>query len=55
MKQIVRTEDEINRVLNWAVDDSEFGSNFPGMSYEDGVREMYDWLVGDSEDAPDDD
>jgi len=46
---------EIDRVLNWTYDAmDEARSNFPGMSYEDGVRAAIEWLQGEVEDAPDD-
>ena len=50
---IIRSEDEINRVLNWADEGVEDGSKFPGQSYESGIKAMYEWLVGDTEDVPD--
>ena len=53
MTEIVRTQEEIDRVLSWTADASEFGSRYPGMSYEDGIEAMYNWLVGLTEDAPD--
>lgn len=51
----IRTDDEIARVENWAVDAEclEGESNYPGMTYEQGVLDTILWLRGDSEDAPD--
>lgn len=49
---IVRTEDEINEQLNLAAEGQDSGSKYPGQSYEDGIRAMFDWLVGDTEDTP---
>lgn len=50
----IRTDEEIARVENWAVlAEGEDGSNYPGMTYEQGVLDTLCWLRGDSESAPD--
>ncbi len=51
--EIIRSEEEINDVLNWVIEAATKGSHYPGMSYEEGVESMYDWLVGDSDERPD--
>jgi len=49
-----RSEEEIDRVQNWAEDHVERGEqSFPGMSYEDGVANALRWVLGQSDDAPD--
>lgn len=53
MLAIVRTEDEINQILNWACEGKDDGSHYPGMSYEDGLVAMYDWLIGQIDERPD--
>jgi len=53
MSHIVRNQQEIDRVLNWAAQGEDEGSHYSGMSYEQGLRDMHDWLVGDSDHAPD--
>ena len=53
MYKIVRSDEEINRVLNWAGEGLDQGAHFPGMSYENGILNMLDWLNGDSDEAPD--
>lgn len=53
MTEIVRTQEEIDRVLNWAHKGREKGSHFPGMSYEDGILATIDWLTGYDDEAPD--
>ena len=53
MPHIVRNQQEIDRVLNWVAQSEDEGSHYPGMSYEQGMRDMHDWLVGDSDHAPD--
>lgn len=50
----IRTDEEIARVENWAVlAEGEGGSNYPGMTYEQGVLDTITWLRGESESAPD--
>lgn len=51
--EVVRTEEEIDEQLNKAqaiID--EGGSPFFGMSYEDGIVAMHEWLTGLHDDAP---
>lgn len=50
MDRIVRTETEIYEILDWARDGQEHGSHYPGASYEDGIEEMYRWLIGEVDD-----
>lgn len=52
---IVRAEHEVNRVANWAYMGIDEGTRYPGMSYEQGLVDMLDWLTGDSDRAPDED
>lgn len=50
----IRTDEEIGRVESWAVlAEGDGGSNYPGMTYEQGVLDTLCWLRGDREDAPD--
>ena len=51
----IHTDEEIARVENWAVGavELEGESNYPGMTYEQGVLDTILWLRGDCEDAPD--
>lgn len=51
--EIVRSETEINRVLDWAQEGEDQGTRYAGMSYEQGIKAMYAWLVGDEDAAPD--
>lgn len=59
MSKIIRTPEEVDRVMQWATvvakttGLSQFRSHFRGLTYEEGVRDMYDWLVGNYETAPD--
>lgn len=55
MRTIVRSEKEIDDVLNQAADGIEDGSIYPGMSYEQGIQDFAGWLFGDTDDAPFDD
>lgn len=53
MSEIVRTQEEIDDVLNECVEiENNEGSRFHGMSYEQGLQDMYAWLVGESNDNP---
>lgn len=51
--QIVRSEEEIARVENWAIEGVNQGSRLSGMSYEEGILEFLMWLRGDNDHAPD--
>jgi hypothetical protein len=48
---IVRDDDEIDQQLNAAME-SDGGSKFPGMTYEQGVAAGIDWLTGNTDDKP---
>lgn len=51
--KVMRTEDEVNDLLNQCVEAEDSGrSKFPGMTYEQGVRNAIDWLTGNSDDNP---
>lgn len=50
--EIKRTDAEINEQLNKAADGINDGSQYPGMSYEDGIQAFADWLFGDSNKKP---
>ena len=52
MDQIVRSEAEISDVLNAAVEGIDGGSKYPGMSYEQGIQDMYLWVTGQGDDEP---
>ena len=48
MDTIKRSEEEINAVLSEAVDHIGSGTTkFFGLTYEEGLREMYYWLIAD--------
>ena len=49
---IIREQAEIDEQLNKASETLDEGSKFFGMSYEEGILAMFDWLVGNREDAP---
>lgn len=53
MSEIIRDESEIDEIINEThIIENEEGSRYPGMSYEQGLRDMYEWLIGDSDDNP---
>ena len=47
---IVRNDSEVNTVLDQCADSEENGSKYPGMSYEQGVRDTLDWLCDEDAD-----
>lgn len=47
------TDDEIGEEINLAVKkQDEGGSNWPGMSYEDGVQAALDWVLDADKERP---
>ncbi len=50
---VVRTEQEIARVENWAIAGLDEGTHYAGMTYEQGLIDMLGWLRGDTDLAPD--
>jgi hypothetical protein len=56
MYEIKQSDDNIAHLEAWAMRTLETGeSHYPGMTYEDGVRETLDWLFGKTNDSPADD
>lgn len=51
--EITREQKDIDNILNWAVEGNEEGSHYTGMTYEQGILAMFDWLTGATEDRPD--
>lgn len=44
---VVRSENEINQLLNRCVESEESGiSEFPGMTYEQGIKAAIEYLEG---------
>lgn len=53
MYNITREDDEINEVLNKACESEDNGrSQWPGMTYEQGVKAAIDWITGATDDNP---
>ena len=50
--EITKTQTEIDEQLNLAQEGIDEGSKYPGMSYEEGIQAMWDWLIGQIDDAP---
>lgn len=50
--KIKRSDTEIDEVLNQAWDYIEAGSRYPGMTYEEGVIAVVDWLFEETVDPP---
>ena len=56
MYEIKQSEEDIAHLEAWAMKTFETGeSHYPGMTYEDGVREALNWLFGRNENSPADD
>ncbi len=54
--QLTRDEAEIDDVLNRCADADNTGqSQYPGMTYEQGIRAGVEWLLGIIEESPFDD
>lgn len=45
--EIKRTDAEIDEQLNKAADGINDGSQYPGMSYEDGIQQFWLWVTGE--------
>lgn len=53
MPTINRTQKEIDDLLNRCVDsENEGSSEYPGMTYEQGIRAGIEWLLGETNDYP---
>ena len=52
MPAIIRTEEEIDEVLNFVAEGEDCGTHYPAASYEQGIRAMYEWLIGDTDCPP---
>ena len=52
VSRIVRTEAEIEDQLALAREHRDKGSRYHGMCFEEGMDDMYRWLVGQSDDKP---
>lgn len=52
MPVIIRTEEEIDEVMNFAAQGEDEGTQYPSASYEEGIRAMYEWLIGDTDCPP---
>lgn len=50
--KIVRTQEEIDEMLDKANKAFNEGTLYLGMYYEEGVIAMYDWLVGNTDHKP---
>lgn len=51
--KVNRTLHEIDEVTEAASENINQGrSKFPGMTYEEGVRNALDWIVGDLDESP---
>lgn len=51
--KIEREARDIEQIINWAVEGNQIGTHYTGMTYEQGILAMFDWLTGATEDRPD--
>lgn len=50
---VKKSREEIDRQIDLAMTSiNEGGSKYPGMSYEEGVRNGIEWVLGEVEEAP---
>ena len=50
---LVRSQAEVDTLLNKCADASDAGeSQYHGMSYEEGIRDGIQWLIGELEENP---
>lgn len=53
MYELARTPQEIDDTLNiCAFAEDEGGSAYPGMTYEQGIKNAIEWLTGRTDDNP---
>ena len=45
--------DDMNRLEDWCLDAEDKGSHYPGMTYEQGIRDVLDWLSGNGDNPSD--
>lgn len=49
---VIRTTEEIDAVLAKAQNGVDDGGKYCGMLFEEGILEMFDWLVGNHNESP---
>jgi hypothetical protein len=52
MLLIDRPDSEIAELEAWAAEGQANGTRYGGMSYEDGIRDTLDWLMGRKKTGP---
>lgn len=53
MYRVKRTDTEIDDCLNWATEAVDEGrTNYGGVTFEQGVQQGIDWVLGNIDDAP---
>ena len=46
------SDSEVDDCLNWCADAEDAGTNYFGMTYEQGVRDAIEWLAGHRTEGP---
>lgn len=49
------TQEEIDDCLDWCVESFDKNTNYPGMTYEQGVKDAILWMQGNSTTGPHED
>lgn len=52
MRDFKEIEDACERAAQMQCDSESNGSKYPGMKYEDGLREAFDWIMENMEEDP---
>lgn len=53
MKIVKPSDDLIDKLLNICADSGDSGKSiYPAMSYEQGVRDTVEWMLGETDDPP---
>ena len=47
-----RTEEQVQKLMEWAASGVEKGSHYPNLSFEEGILHTVLWLDGDCEHGP---
>lgn len=47
MPEFIPTDDQLNELYAWAMNEAQGGAtHYAGMTYEDGIKAVIDWLQG---------
>jgi hypothetical protein len=46
--EVTPSQDDMTKLTTWVYEGRELGGRYAGMSYEDGIMVVLDWLEGNS-------